>query len=459
MLAGCGIITSLSLMLIACPAVASESQPPAGRCQIERIDILEVRPHQSTFRFKPFYNLDYDTCHGKVKWKFVMKDCNSSEPDAVEHSCTGDKEDICKVDMEGSYKVALNETTIISDCFTLPGLLVVPRAALVLRDSHVELDLKPDIRVQSWNLTAYKAFANRDEVNPECSSDRLTEIQIPLFEEPFIERNSFSFPYEFSLDQCYCFKIRPNGYDTELTFPRGVIKSLCRPVRTNSLPPTPPTPENHTLVIVCVVVIVAILLVPLMVCVIIIQLRKRRRMIPGLPQEGQNLIEVPRDVLVIYARQESHSRRVCELVRSLQSAGKSKIHDIHANTDDGKHADPNEWLRQRIMKDRILILLSPALRKHLEVVFSLKRSLIAEEIGYTEDGLGMNPALVHALRILVGQNDYSKIFIASFSSERFEEEAGDFSEILTRERRYTLPEHLEELKVDMMLVREKEVSV
>lgn len=451
MLTGCGIIITLSLMLTASPAIATESPPQTATCQIERIEILEERRHQSTFKFKPIYNMDQDTCHGKVQWRFVMKSCNQSEEGPVTQTCSGNKEDVCKINMEGSYQVQMNGK-IISECFTLPGIFLEPRATLVLRDTSVHLSIKPDERVESWNLTAYEAIAKRNEKNPVCSKERVPEILPQLFEKPFLRGNSFSVPFSFSLDKCYCFKIKPNGYDIELGFPTSVIKSMCRPVSSEPLPPVAAR-ENHTWIIVGVVV-VAVLLMSIMACVIGIQLR-RRRMISAFHREGKNLVEVSQNVLVIYAQQErSHTRRVRELVRSLQSSGKSKIYDVHANADRGKLVDPNEWLRQRIMRDRILILLSPTLRQHLEIVFSVKRNLTAKENGYTVDAAGMDPTLVHALRILIGENDYSKIFVASFSSEQFEEAAGDFSEAITKERRYTLPEHLQELKTDMLFVRE-----
>ncbi|XP_068231175.1 uncharacterized protein [Palaemon carinicauda] len=414
--------------------VQSEGEPLAKDCEIVRIE-PQVNPVLSTFNFTPMYNLDPAICHGKVYWSFVIKNCNEEEQSPITLTCSGVKDHVCLVIMEGRYKVQMNGRDI-SECFMMPGLSVVPTAVLTLRDTYVSLKIRPDERVKSWNVTGYEASADPNETDPKCSKERIPPYSRPLFEEAGVKGNSkVKIPGNFTHNECYCFKIRPNGYSSKLTVLNAVIGSSCRPLTTQTKPQ-----GNQTAIIMTIVVIV-IILITVMICLVVRKL-KLSQMRPVISEDGNLLTGVPHNVLVIYAKDEdSHCRRVNELIKELQSSEKSKIYDIHTHIGQEKLADPNEWLQKRLREDRILILLSLSLKQHMEIVFSTK-----------EEKEGTNPALVHSLRSLVGLNDYSKVFVARFSSELLGEESGDYTEILTKGRRYALPANLEELKRNMLII-------
>ncbi|XP_068231177.1 uncharacterized protein [Palaemon carinicauda] len=331
----------------------------------------QVNPVLSTFNFTPMYNLDPAICHGKVYWSFVIKNCNEEEQSPITLTCSG-----------------------------------------------------------------VKASADPNETDPKCSKERIPPYSRPLFEEAGVKGNSkVKIPGNFTHNECYCFKIRPNGYSSKLTVLNAVIGSSCRPLTTQTKPQ-----GNQTAIIMTIVVIV-IILITVMICLVVRKL-KLSQMRPVISEDGNLLTGVPHNVLVIYAKDEdSHCRRVNELIKELQSSEKSKIYDIHTHIGQEKLADPNEWLQKRLREDRILILLSLSLKQHMEIVFSTK-----------EEKEGTNPALVHSLRSLVGLNDYSKVFVARFSSELLGEESGDYTEILTKGRRYALPANLEELKRNMLII-------
>lgn len=340
-------------------------------------------------------------------------------------------------------------TKIKSGDFWMPGARIDAAYQVSgFRSDRIHFHLAEDEhdRVEHLLLLVYKFLENK-KVLVENVTGNATDV---------LKEN-------LSPDDCYFFELKPIGRRFEIRFEvypytdymRCAIIRQGFPGRPLCL--TQPLPDA-TRVTVGVVVPALVLLVAAASFCVVRKMSARNAAVLAEAEEARMLSSRTKktELLVIHAREPLHPLHhvhTLRLMDQLRGFCNARVHDIWDHRDPYRLQDPNGWL-QRVLSCgsdvKVLLVVSPRVVSVMEAIIERRsqQDLVdLERKGSKEMGFLQMVASIRQLLDIDLFDNYDRVYVVRFSNLWHKEE--DILNVITGSRRFCLPEHTENLFVEI----------